>query len=569
MESPGTAILERDDHRRTRSGAAAGPLLIVAVLAMTLFIGLLPFASTLIIHHPDERHYSDGAAIMLETGDWLTPRTGAGEVRVRKPPLTYWIEAAGMAVAGIGPLGARLGNLLLGAAMLPLVYLLARTAGGGRQTALLAAALLAGNLVFILSTLHALPDQALTFGLLVSAIGFTGLLFRPEPAGRYAWLAYGGLAVGVLAKGFLPVAFLIYTVCFALFHGGAGRRRLWQPLPILACLLLSCGWFAYQSLNQPSGMADQLLYDQIVNKLRGIGPGTMLSSLVSGLTGLIAPNALVLLALAYGLRRGARPSLSEIGGAARYFLGWCALIVLIFTFSAYATHRYVLPAVPLVAVLAAAAMQSLAAGPAAALLRAAFKATLVLATLLLVGLLVVSTAILPAWQGLGLIMLALAGAALIWRLVGSPSLPVAAAAMSVLPHGLLFLAFPVFGALFLPDVGKALATALRQAQAGYERTLFVGDEMTAAQTRLHLGTGRGFHQAERLGEVEDFSRFAIVATDKRELADALEATGFARAEVRAGWRDIHGYDFRAGLATWDLAAQREKNAKLGYVLTRP
>lgn len=568
MDRSGTAILEQDDNPAGRR-SASNPLLVVVLLAVTMIVGLLPFASTLIIHHPDERHYSDGAAIMLETGDWLTPQTGTGEVRVRKPPLTYWIEAAGMAVVGISPLGARLGNLLIGAAMLPLVYLLALTAGAGRQTALLAAALLAGNLAFLLSSLHAMPDQALTFGMLVAAIGFTGLLFRRDHVRVHGWLAYGGLMIGVLAKGFLPVAFLLYTVVFALLYAGEARRRLWQPLPVIFCLILAAAWFVYQSLNAPAGMADQLLYDQIVNKLQDIGPGTMLASLSSSVFGLLGPNALVLLAIAYAMRGGERPSLGGIGGAGTYLLGWCVVIVLVFTLSSYSTHRYVLPAVPLVAVLVAVATQSVATGRAAGFLRAAFRLTLAVAIAALIALLVVSTAILPAWQGIGLIALALAGAALLWRLVGLPGLPVAAAGISVLPHGLLLFAFPVFGALFLPDIGNALATGLRQSDAPYERTLFVGDSMTAAQLRLHLGSGRGFHQAERLGEVDDLSRFSTVLTDQPELADAMEGIGYRRVEVRAGWRDIHGYDFRAGLAGWNLAAQREKNAKPGFILTKP
>lgn len=569
MNRPGSAILDHGESRRSTVRSAVSPLLVVAALMVTLIVGLLPFASTLVIHHPDERHYSDGAAIMLETGDWLTPQTGSGEIRVRKPPLVYWVEAAGMAVFGIGPLGARIGNLLFGAAMLPLVYLLARTAGAGRETALLSSALLAGNLVFILSTLQALPDQALMLGLLVSAIGFIGLLFRAGPPGLHGWLAYGGLAIGLLAKGFLPLAFLLYTVGFALLDSRAARHRLWQPLPILVCLVLGGAWFLYQSLNAPAGMADQLLYDQFVNKLQGIGPGTMVASVVSSLTGLIVPNALVLLALAYAMRAGDRPSLSGIGGAARYFLGWCAVIVLIFAFSSYATHRYVLPAVPLVSVLAAVAMQSVATGPAEGFLRAAFRFALVAGVILLAGLLVVSTAILPAWQAIGLIAVALAGAVLLWRIIGSADIPTGAAATSVLPHALLLLAFPIFGALFLPNIGNALAAALRQSDARYEETLFVGDAMTAAQARLHLGTGRGFHQVERLGEAGDYARFSTIFTDEPQLADALEAIGYRRAEVKAGWRDIHGYDFRAGLAEWDLAAQRRKHAKLGYVLTKP
>jgi hypothetical protein len=148
-------------------------------------------------------------------------------------------------------------------------------------------------------------------------------------------------------------------------------------------------------------------------------------------------------------------------------------------------------------------------------------------------------------------------------------MPMASAAMSLVPYGTLLLAFPFFAALFTPDIGNVLAMALRQNGARYEQTLFVGRLLTAAQTRLHLGTGRGFHQARSTGDLQDLARFKTIFTDWSEMADALEGMGYARTEVKAGWRDVDGHDFRVGLETWDLGAQREKNAKKGWVLTRP
>ena len=30
------------------------------------------------LYYPDERHYTDGALMMLKNGDWLVPHTAAG-----------------------------------------------------------------------------------------------------------------------------------------------------------------------------------------------------------------------------------------------------------------------------------------------------------------------------------------------------------------------------------------------------------------------------------------------------------------------------------------------------------
>src|SRR5690606_23834775 len=67
------------------------PLLIAAVY----FAVMMPIGGKMILHYPDERHYAYGGARMVETGDWLIPRTPDGEVRLKKPVIPYWFSAAG------------------------------------------------------------------------------------------------------------------------------------------------------------------------------------------------------------------------------------------------------------------------------------------------------------------------------------------------------------------------------------------------------------------------------------------------------------------------------------------
>jgi len=42
------------------------------IILLFLLVSVL-WAATLVVHYPDERHYSDGAWLMLDGGDWLTP----------------------------------------------------------------------------------------------------------------------------------------------------------------------------------------------------------------------------------------------------------------------------------------------------------------------------------------------------------------------------------------------------------------------------------------------------------------------------------------------------------------
>jgi 4-amino-4-deoxy-L-arabinose transferase-like glycosyltransferase len=76
------------------------------VVAAAYFALMMPIGSHMILHYPDERHYAYGGARMVETGDWLIPRTPAGEVRLKKPVLTYWAERAGFELLGTSAPGS-------------------------------------------------------------------------------------------------------------------------------------------------------------------------------------------------------------------------------------------------------------------------------------------------------------------------------------------------------------------------------------------------------------------------------------------------------------------------------
>ncbi len=74
---------------------------LVGVLMLFFFACLLPFVVGFIKHHPDERHYTDAAIQMMKSGDYLTPRTLEGELRLKKPLLPYWLVTAGYQAGGV------------------------------------------------------------------------------------------------------------------------------------------------------------------------------------------------------------------------------------------------------------------------------------------------------------------------------------------------------------------------------------------------------------------------------------------------------------------------------------
>jgi 4-amino-4-deoxy-L-arabinose transferase-like glycosyltransferase len=114
--------------------------------AALLALGLIPVASLgcFDVLDYDEAAYADVARAMLTSGDWLVPRL-CGETFFEKPPLLYWVEAAGFALFGVGPFGARLGTALAGLAS-PLVLFAFAHRPLGRRAAFLAALALATSL---------------------------------------------------------------------------------------------------------------------------------------------------------------------------------------------------------------------------------------------------------------------------------------------------------------------------------------------------------------------------------------------------------------------------------------
>ena len=80
----------------------------IAWLLICFVLVWAPHTYRYVKHHPDERHYTDAAVAMVQSGDYLTPRTADGGLRLKKPILTYWLVATSYRVLGISPLTSRL-----------------------------------------------------------------------------------------------------------------------------------------------------------------------------------------------------------------------------------------------------------------------------------------------------------------------------------------------------------------------------------------------------------------------------------------------------------------------------
>jgi 4-amino-4-deoxy-L-arabinose transferase-like glycosyltransferase len=179
------------------------PLITLAAAIASLYLYHLGSVGVL---GPDEPRYAAIGRAMAQSGDYVTPKLW-GAPWFEKPPLLYWMTAAGT-LAGFGPeVAARLPVVLLSLAFLAVSYALLR-GEFGFKTAAAFVALLASSAAWMAFTDLSLTD--LPLAVFFSLAVFLALpLLRGQPATAHlAWrfAALGALlGLAALAKGLVPI----------------------------------------------------------------------------------------------------------------------------------------------------------------------------------------------------------------------------------------------------------------------------------------------------------------------------------------------------------------------------
>jgi len=377
------------------------PVGIAGLMAVLTLALLLPWLGAAPFDDPGEGQHAEIAREVAVSGDWLTLRL-AGVRYFDKPPLLYWLIAAGFKGFGVSELVARLPAVLGAAAAVAGTTLLgARLLGPG--PGILAGAALLSCALFAAFGRYVRPET-----LFVAAIqwGFTGLLLglggsgaarlggwlgspsaaphtaapgpllglggsgaAPPPgpptetSGRGArfWAVVGCAALGVaaLAKDVIGLAGPLAAIALALAL--AGRLRpigRWLPAPGLAALLvLGLGWYALASMRNPGFLWYTVVDNHLLNAVqlrRFPDEDVSLSSLefllVAGL-GALPWTVTAVLEVGQLARRRAWRIAEDIPWVA--LAVWAVALALVFTLSAFKLPHYGLPAYPAIALLAA------------------------------------------------------------------------------------------------------------------------------------------------------------------------------------------------------------------------
>lgn len=199
-----------------------------------------------------EARYAEIAREMLASGNFLEP-TFNGIFHFHKPPVPYWLMAAGMAIFGVNDFGVRFFGIVAAIVTLLFLYRTALVFFDDRRQAFAVAATLASSLLFIAISRVVATDIYLA----CCVAGAQHFLFRQVYAARSTGNAIGYglfLGLGFMVKG--PVIFL-----FTLLPQLAAKlvdqrhRQLFttrQILLVLGCFLgVALPWYIAVTVRHP------------------------------------------------------------------------------------------------------------------------------------------------------------------------------------------------------------------------------------------------------------------------------------------------------------------------------
>ena len=185
------------------------------------------------LFNPDEGRYAEIPREMLAGGDWVIPQLN-GLAYIEKPPLQYWATAALYAVLGPTAFSARLYTTLTAFGTVLVIWWAARRLWT-RELALRAATLTVSMLLFILLGQLLTLDMSLSFYMTLCLCAFLVAQVhaeqdRPTAARNAMLLAWGAAALGVLTKGL--VAAVIPGAVLVLYSGYTRDLSPWRRLSI-------------------------------------------------------------------------------------------------------------------------------------------------------------------------------------------------------------------------------------------------------------------------------------------------------------------------------------------------
>ena len=221
------------------------------------FAGVIGLAAFLFFFHlgtyglwePDEARYGEIAREMLASHDFIVPHLNYVPY-IEKPPLLYWLTTLAMRLLGVNEFAARFVNALAALfGVAAICFFTAKTFD--RHRAILAGAVLST------SAIYAVMAQVLTTDMLLTATMTTALyafFLHWREGGRWCWLFYVAMGLAALTKGPVGVAIPILAATIFLWREGhlRGAIQRFHAIPgLLVTAAIAAPWFVAITIREP------------------------------------------------------------------------------------------------------------------------------------------------------------------------------------------------------------------------------------------------------------------------------------------------------------------------------
>jgi len=327
---------------------------LIVVIAAVIWFGLLGYRDLI---DPDEGRYAEIPREMIASGDWLTPRLN-GYKYFEKPPLQYWMTALSFELFGQGVATARLAAVTSGFACALFVWLV-----GGRlfdpDTGFFAFLITLSGFLFVVQAHILTLDTMLSFFLVVGVGCLAMAQSRRDDRARVRnWMLAGwaALAGAVMTKGLIGLV----LPAGAVFVYSLWQRdwTLWLNLHLgkglLLLLALVSPWFVSMSLTHEEFAHFFFIhehfdrYTSTVHKREG-----SLFYFVPYLLFGLAPWVLVALKALFRPDFDWKPGARHEFDPERFLWVFVVLTFLFFSLGSSKLPGYILPVMPVLALLAA------------------------------------------------------------------------------------------------------------------------------------------------------------------------------------------------------------------------
>jgi 4-amino-4-deoxy-L-arabinose transferase-like glycosyltransferase len=207
--------------------------------------------------------YTSIARDMLENRQWTVPHLNSVPY-LEKPPVLYYLLAGSFFLFGVNEFAARLPVVLSGLSVCMLAYWLGYRLNR-KVCGFLAALILSSSPVFIIVSRTIYFDMVLT--LMQSAAIILFYLYWKDKKLYLLRLAYIFLALAVMVKGFMSIAFLILIfTCFILLkriHFSRVFIFFKDPVSIILFFIISVPWHVAAYTMQPDFFSFYIINENI------------------------------------------------------------------------------------------------------------------------------------------------------------------------------------------------------------------------------------------------------------------------------------------------------------------